>query len=104
MVTPFKLPHTHKLEPQRESMAAVAASPPRSPYHNNGFSNRQVTHNSDPDWRTFTFIDVFVYDLPVNVSTFDLYRNFIQYGEIAIITIKSTNGGAWKNQADIRFK
>jgi hypothetical protein len=53
---------------------------------------------------TYTFVDVFVHDLPSNVTTLDLYKNFIQYGEIAIITIKNVRGGAWKNQADIRFK
>lgn len=104
MVTPFMLQHTHKFEPQSESMAAVAASPPRSPYQNNGSPNRQVSDNSHPDWPNYTFVDIFVHGLPPNVSTLDLYKNFIQYGEIAIITIRNASGGAWRNQADIRFK
>jgi len=103
-VTPPTSQHTRRLDQQSESMAAAAASPSRSLFQNNGSPNRQVSHNSHPDWPTYTFVDVFVHDLPPNVSTFDVYKNFIQYGEIAIITIKNTTGGAWKNQADIRFK
>jgi hypothetical protein len=85
-------------------MATARASPSQNPYQNNGSPDRKVSSNSHPNWRTYTFVDVFVYGLPPNASTFDLYKNFIQHGEIAIITIKNTTGGAWKNQADIRFK
>jgi hypothetical protein len=85
-------------------MATAAGSPSRGPGHKNGSPHRQVLNNSHPNWRTYTFVDVFVHDLPSNVTTLDLYKNFIQYGEIAIITIKNARGGAWKNQADIRFK
>jgi hypothetical protein len=85
-------------------MATAAASPSRGTYQNNGSPHRQVSYNSHPNWRTYTFIDVNVHDLPSNITTFDLYKNFIQYGEIAIITIRNTTGGSWKNQADIRFK
>jgi RNA recognition motif-containing protein len=85
-------------------MAASAGSSSRDPGDKNGSPHRQVSNNSHLNWRTYTFVDVFVHNLPSNVTTFDLYRNFIQYGEIAIITIKNTRGGGWKNQADIRFK
>jgi hypothetical protein len=85
-------------------MAVAAGSSPRGLGHKNGSPHRQVSNNSHPNWRAYTFVDVFVHDLPSNVTTLDLYKNFIQYGEIAIITIKNVRGGAWKNQADIRFK
>lgn len=96
--------HTRSLDQQSGPMAAATASPSRSPYQKNGSPNHHISHNSHPNWQTYTFVDVFVHDLPANVSTFDVYKNFIQYGEIAIITIKNSTGGAWKNQADIRFK
>jgi hypothetical protein len=104
VTTLYMLQHPHKLEPQSESMAAVATSPPRSPHQNNGPSSRQASHYSHPDWLTYTFVDVFVYGLPPNVSTLDLYKNFVRHGAIAIITIKNASGGACKSQADIRFK
>jgi RNA recognition motif-containing protein len=85
-------------------MATTTGSSPRDPGHRNGSPHRQVSNNSHPYWRTYTFVDVFVHNLPLNVTTLDLYKNFIQYGEIAIITIKNAGGGTWKNQADIRFK
>jgi hypothetical protein len=85
-------------------MATAAGSSPWVPGHKSGSPHRQISNNSHPNWRTYTFVDVFVHDLPWNVTTLDLYKNFIQYGEIAIITIKNVRGGAWKNQADIRFK
>jgi hypothetical protein len=103
-VTTYTSQHNRRLDQRSGSMATGAASPLRGPYQNNGASHRQVSHGSHPNWRTYTFVDIFVHDLPSNVTTLDLYKNFIQYGEIAIITIKNTTGGAWKNQADIRFK
>lgn len=85
-------------------MDTAASSLSRGRYSNNTSPHRQVPYNSHPHWRTYTFVDIFVHDLPPNVTTLDLYKNFIQYGEIGIITIKNTTGGTWKNQAEIRFK
>jgi hypothetical protein len=104
MMTLYMLQQSRRLEPQSESMAIVAASPPRSQHQNNGPSTRQASRGCHPDWLTYTFVDIFVHGLPPNVSTLDLYKNFVQHGEITMITIKNASGGALKRQADIRFK
>ena len=100
----FNARHLLGLDQQSRPMAAAASSPSRASYQNSDSLHRQAAHNSHPHWRTYTFVDVFVQGLPPNVTTLDLYKNFIQHGEIAIITLKNSPGGAWKNQADIRFK
>jgi len=100
----FTLEHPQRLDQRSAPMATVTGSPSWPKYENNGAPHGQVSSNSQCNWRSYTFVDVFVHNLPSNVTTFDLYQHFVQYGEIAIITIKNPPGGGWKNQADIRFK
>ena len=87
-----------------ETMARHAGTQPYGHGRNSGSPNPPPACGLHPNWRTYTFVDVFVNNLPPHVTTLDLYKNFAAHGEISKIVIFDTRDGGWKNQADIRFK
>lgn len=70
----------------------------------NPTSHLQGTMGSHQNWQSYTFVDVFIHGLPMQVSTYDLYKNFAQYGEIAKIAISENKQGGLKDHAEVRFK
>lgn len=85
-------------------MTQYPCTPPYGQGRNSGFFQPQFVNGLHPDWQTYTFVDVFVHNLPPHVTTLDLYKNFSGYGAISKIEISDSRDGGRKNQADIRFK
>ncbi|RMZ92192.1 hypothetical protein DV736_g561, partial [Chaetothyriales sp. CBS 134916] len=70
---------------------------------------RSLTHTRDtftehPDWRNYTFIEVFIQNLPVQTKTVDIHRNLMRYGNIILIILKEKRDGDRSSNADVIFK
>ena len=83
----------------------LAALPHYQRQNNNGPSLKdskiQDTH---AHWLTYTFVEVFVSNLPRDVTTQDIHRNFLQHGTISKISISEAREASWGNKAEIIFK
>ena len=56
------------------------------------------------EWKTYTFVDLFVSRLPADVTTKDIYQNFSQYGKISRIRINIASDGTKGRSATVMFK
>ncbi len=77
----------------------------RTPFTGSSRRPRRTNHESGhPDWRTYTFVKVFVQGLPENVTTLEVYSNLHLYGNIGQITLRDTPGGQRASIAEVVFK
>lgn len=70
-------------------------------------ASRQPRGNPEhehPNWRSYTFVKVFVRNLPDNVTTLEVYFNLIRFGNISQITLHDTRGGSRATTAEVTFK
>ncbi|RMD42261.1 hypothetical protein DV735_g2895, partial [Chaetothyriales sp. CBS 134920] len=57
-----------------------------------------------PDWRNYTFVELFLQRLPVQTRTVDIHRNLRKYGNIILIIIKDRRDGDRSSNAEVLFK
>ena len=77
----------------------------RGPTARSSHRPRRNNYESDhPEWRTYTFVKVFVRNLPENVTTVEVYSNLIKCGNISQITLHDTRGGQRASTAEVVFK
>ena len=79
------------------------ATPPRN-NHAQYARGPQIDPALERDWQTYTVVEIFVTALPIDVTTFDIYKNFIRFGEIVKIKILGRSEGNYKPNAEIRFR
>ncbi|RMZ85701.1 hypothetical protein DV737_g456, partial [Chaetothyriales sp. CBS 132003] len=71
------------------------------------FQNLHLTRDAfteHPDWRNYTFIEVFIRRLPVQTKTVDIHRNLHKYGNIILIILKDRRDGDRSSNAEVIFK
>lgn len=76
-------------------------SGPGRPGHRNSTG---VLLPSSADWRTWAFVQVRLYDLPHDVTTADIHRNFRGRGNVSQIQIYESRIGGQSSSAEITFK
>jgi len=60
--------------------------------------------HTKPEWTTWDFVDLFLTNLPQDIKTVDIWKNFRKEGEIALIDIFVTRSGQKDNKARLRFR
>jgi hypothetical protein len=63
-----------------------------------------ATPREHSDWKTYTFVDVYVSQLPKDVKTLEVFNNLHQFGNINRINITLTKEGIQAGGAVVRFK
>lgn len=75
----------------------------RRPSRQTNYQDRSILKRAD-GWQSWVELSVRVYQLPANISTKELYKQFISEGSITTIDIFEDVRGLQQGSARIRFK
>jgi RNA-dependent RNA polymerase len=75
------------LRPSRNALNFTSSADRRQPQARNN-QGRRPTQDDHIDWRDWSLISLYVTDLPIDVTTLQVWRNFKKFGELSYIDIK----------------